>query len=339
MSLKKILAAALAVSLLATLAGCGEKKAEPKTDKIRIAMVVKNLGNGFFDAAHEGAKEAAAQLGNVEVIYTGPTTPSAEGQIEIINSLISQKVDAIVISANDPNAIVPIAKKAMARGIKVLSFDSGLAPEGRLMQLNPSNPGLIGAKQVQMASDAIGGAGEIAILSASAQATNQNIWIGVMKDVLGKPEFARLKLVATVYGDDQSDKSYREAVGLLRSNSNLKAIISPSTVGINAAAKAVVDEKMVGKVYVTGLGLPSEMAGHVKSGAVKEFAIWNPIDLGYAATYAAYEFVKGNPGAKAGGTLQLGRMGKVSIDAGGEAALAAPFTYNKENVDKFSKIF
>jgi rhamnose transport system substrate-binding protein len=341
LSLKTLLAAALTASLLATLAGCGEKKADTKaaTDKIRIAMVVKNLGNGFFDAAHEGAKEAAAQLGNVEVIYTGPTTPSAEGQIEIINSLISQKVDAIVISANDPNAIVPIAKKAMARGIKVLSFDSGLAQEGRLMQLNPSNANLIGAKQIQMASDAIGGAGDIAILSASAQATNQNIWIGVMKEVLAKPEFAKLKLVSTVYGDDQSDKSYREAVGLLRSNPNLKAIISPSTVGINAAAKAVVDEKMVGKVYVTGLGLPSEMAGHVKSGAVKEFAIWNPIDLGYAATYAAYEFVKADPNAKAGGTLSLGRMGAVAIDTKGEAALAPPFTYNKENVDKFSKIF
>jgi rhamnose transport system substrate-binding protein len=335
LKLINVFVAVLTLGLLTAVSGCAEKKPQ----KMRIAMVVKNLGNGFFDAAHEGAKEAAAKLGDVEIIYTGPTTPSAEGQIEIINSLISQKVDAIVISANDPNAIVPIAKKAMQRGIKVLSFDSGLAAEGRLMQLNPSNAGLIGLKQLQMASSAIGGEGDIAILSASAQATNQNLWIGVMKAGLNKPEFAKLKLVSTVYGDDQSDKSYREAVGLLRSNPNLKAIISPSTVGINAAAKAVVDEKMVGKVYVTGLGLPSEMAGHVKSGAVKEFAIWNPIDLGYAATYAAYEFVKNNPQAKAGGTLQLGRMGAVTLDAGGEAALAPPFTYNKENVDKFSKIF
>ena len=334
MSLKNILLAALAVVVLTGLAGC-----EKKPEKIKIAMVVKNLGNGFFDAAHEGAKEAAAQLGNVEIIYTGPTTPSAEGQIEIINSLISQKVNAIVISANDPNALVPITQKAMQRGIKVLSFDSGLAPPGRLMQLNPSNAELIGLKQIQMASDAIGGAGEIAILSASAQATNQNIWIGVMKKVLQQPEFSKLTLVGTVYGDDQSDKSYREAIGLLRANPNLKAIISPTTVGINAASKAVVDEHLVGKVFVTGLGLPSEMAGHVKSGAVREFAIWNPIDLGYAATYAAYDFVKAAPNAKPGGSVSAGRMGTIAIDAGGEAAMSAPFTYNKENVDKFSKNF
>jgi rhamnose transport system substrate-binding protein len=330
-----LIIALAAVGILAGTAGCSHKKPE----KTRIAMVVKNLGNGFFDAAHTGADEAAKQLGDVEVIYTGPTTPSAEGQIEIINSLISQKVDAIVISANDPNALVPIAKKAMQRGIKVVSFDSGIAPEGREMQLNPSNAQLIGEKQIQMASDEIGGAGEIAILSASAQATNQNIWIDVMKKVLEKPEYAKIKLVATVYGDDQSDKSYREAIGLLRSHPNLKAIIAPTTVGIVAASKAVSDEHLVGKVYVTGLGLPSEMAGHVKSGAVKEFAIWNPIDLGYAATYAADQFVKGKAEAKPGASVSVGRLGSVTLDANREAALGPPFTYDASNVDKFAKLF
>ncbi|MCG2583925.1 rhamnose ABC transporter substrate-binding protein [Massilia sp. TS11] len=334
MNVLKTLATVITAGALLALGGCAQK-----TDKVKIAMVVKSLGNGFFDAAHEGANEAAKQLGNVEIIFTGPTTASAEGQIEIVNSLISQKVDAIVISANDPNALVPITKKAMARGIKVVSFDSGIATEGRLMQLNPSNAELIASKQLEMAASAIGGSGEIAILSASAQATNQNLWIATMKKQLETPQFANLKLVTVAYGDDQSDKSYREAIGLLRAHPNLKAIIAPTTVGINAAGKAVVDEKLVGKVFVTGLGLPSEMAGHVKSGAVKEFAIWNPIDLGYAATYAAYGFVKGSNQAKAGAQIDAGRMGKIALDANTEAALAPPFVYNKDNVDKFAKIF
>jgi len=302
-------------------------------------MVVKSLGNGFFDAAHQGAKDAAAEIGGVEIIYTGPTTPSAEGQIEIINSLISQKVDAIVVSANDPNALVPIAKKAMQRGIKVISFDSALAPGGRQMQLNPSNPDMVGQKQIEMAAAELNGKGELAILSASAQATNQNLWIGVMKKTLERPEYAGLKLVATVYGDDQSDKSYREAIGLLRSHPNLKAIISPTTVGIVAASKAVADEGLVGKVFVTGLGLPSEMAGHVKSGAVREFAIWNPIDLGYAATFAAHQFVAGKAQAGDGATVSVGRLGTVTLDANGDTALGPPFTYNAGNIDKFAKIF
>src|ERR1043165_5051219 len=95
-----------------------------------------------------------------------------------------------------------------------------------------------------MAAKTIGGKGEIAILSATAQATNQNKWIQVMKDDLKKPEFAGLKLVDVVYGDDQSDKSYREAVGLFRKHPALKAIIAPTTVGITASAKAVTDQSL-----------------------------------------------------------------------------------------------
>jgi rhamnose transport system substrate-binding protein len=248
-------------------------------------------------------------------------------------------VDALVISANDKDALVPIAKRAMQRGIKVISFDSGIAPGGRLVQLNPSNSALIGTKLVEMASDAAGGSGEIAVLSATAQATNQNIWIGEMKKALARPEFSKLTLVNVVYGDDQSDKSYREAMGLLRSHPNLKVIVAPTTVGIVASAKAVVDEKRVGKVFVTGLGLPSEMAGHVKSGAVKSFAIWNPIDLGYTATELAHAIVKGQASGKPGEQITAGRMGKITVEANGEAAMAPPFTYDKSNVDQFAKVF
>lgn len=304
-------------------------------DKMKIAMVVKTLGNGFFDAAHQGADEAAKELGNVEIIFTGPAKATAEGQIELINSLVAQKVDAIVVSANDPDALVPATKKAMGRGIKVLSFDSGIAKDGRLFNLLPSSNALIGEKLVKMTVDAVGNSGEIAVLSATAQATNQNAWIEEMKKVLAKPEYKDLKLVTVAYGDDQTDKSYREAQGLFKSYPNLKAIVAPTTVGIAAASKAVQDANLIGKVYVTGLGLPSEMAGHVKSGAVKSFAIWNPIDLGYSITYAAHQFVSG----KAGKTVSLGRVGTATPDADGSAPMAEPFTYDASNVEKFAKFF
>lgn len=305
----------------------------------KIALVVKSLGIGFFDAAHQGALEAAKELKNVEIIYTGPAKATAEGQIEIINSLIAQNVKAIVISANDPDALVPVTKKAMARGIKVISFDSGIRKDGRLMHLAPSNNALIGEKLVKMTEQAVGKTGEIAVLSATAQATNQNIWIAEMKKVLAQPAYAGLKLVNVVYGDDQTDKSYREAQGLFKSYPNLKAIVAPTTVGIAAAGKAVVDEKKTGQVWVTGLGLPSEMAGHVKSGAVKSFAIWNPIDLGYSSIYAASAFIKGTAKGAAGEKISLGRVGTATLDKDNEAAMAEPFTYDATNVDKFAKIF
>jgi len=242
-----------------------------------------------------------------------------------VNSLIAQRVSAIVISANDPDALAPVLKRAMDRGIKVLSFDSGVRKDGRMMHLNPSSNPLIGEKLVKMTADAMGSTGEVAVLSATAQATNQNIWIEEAKKVLAQPAYKGLKLVSVVYGDDQTDKSYREAQGLFKTYPNLKAIIAPTTVGVAAAAKAVQDEKKVGSIYVTGLGLPSEMAGHVKSGAVKSFAIWNPIDLGYSSIMAASQFISGKVTGKAGDKVSLGRVGTVTLDANGEAAMSETF--------------
>ena len=328
-----ILKKALTTAALATVLMATGAHAETK----RIALVVKALGIGFFEAAAKGAEEAAKELGNVEIIYTGPTDTTAEGQIEVINALIAQKVDAIAVSANDPDALVPVLKKAMDRGITVISWDSGVAPEGREMHLNPSSSALIGNTIIKLAADHLPDGGEVAVLSATSTSTNQNTWIAEMTKVL--PNYPNITVVGTVYGDDLADKSYREAQGLMQTYPNLKAIIAPTSVGIVAAAQAVTDAGKIGQVNVTGLGLPSEMAGHVKSGASQSFAIWNPIDLGYAATMIAYELVTDKAEAAAGAQISMGRMGTVTLDDNREGAMADPFTYDASNIDQFSSIF
>ena len=328
-----ILKKALTTAALASVLMAGAAQAETK----RIALVVKALGIGFFEAANKGAEEAAKELGDVEIIYTGPTDTTAEGQIEVINSLIAQKVDAIAISANDTDALVPTLKKAMDRGITVISWDSGVAKDGRQMHLNPSSSALIGNTIIKLAADHLPEGGEVAVLSATTTSTNQNTWIEEMNKVMGN--YPGITVVGTVYGDDLADKSYREAQGLMQTYPNLKAIIAPTSVGIVAAAQAVTDAGKVGQVNVTGLGLPSEMAGHVKSGASKSFAIWNPIDLGYAATMIAYNLNTGKASAEPGAEIPMGRMGSAKLDENGEAAMADPFTYDASNIDAFSSIF
>ncbi|MCV3273355.1 rhamnose ABC transporter substrate-binding protein [Roseobacter sinensis] len=305
-------------------------------DDMRIALVVKALGIGFFEAAAEGAEEAAKELGNVEIIYTGPTDTTAEGQIEVINALIAQGVDAIAISANDPDAVVPALKRAMDRGITVISWDSGVAEDGRQMHLNPSSTELIGNTIIKLAADHMPDGGDVAILSATATATNQNAWIEAAKGVL--PNYEGVNLVTTVYGDDLSDKSYREAQGLMASYPDLKAIIAPTTVGILASCQAVTDAGKIGEINVTGLGLPSEMAGCVESGATKSFAIWNPIDLGYSATMLAHAIANGAEAAP-GAEIAMGRMGSVTLDDTNSAAMSDPFTYDSSNIDQFKSIF
>ena len=330
---RTLLATAASAMALAAFAA-GPAQAE---DKTRIALVVKALGIGFFEAAAKGAEEAAAELGDVEIIYTGPTDTTAEGQIEVINALIAQQVDAIAVSANDTDALVPTLKKAMERGIKVISWDSGVAKDGRMMHLNPSSNPLIGNMIIKLAADHLPDGGDVAVLSASATATNQNTWIAEMNKVMGN--YPGINVVATVYGDDKADKSYTEAQGLMKSYPNLKAIIAPTSVGIVAAAQAVTDAGKAGEINVTGLGLPSEMAGHIASGASKSFAIWNPIDLGYSAAMISYNLVKGTATAEPGASIPMGRMGSVTLDENNDGAMADPFVYDASNINDFKDIF
>lgn len=321
----------LAASLLASTAAVAQG------DPVRIALVVKSLGNGFFEAAHRGAEEAAEEIGNVEIIYTGPTDTTAEGQIEVINSLIAQQVDAIAVSANDPDALVPALQKAMQRGITVISWDSGVAPEGREMHLSPSSHELIGQTIIKLAADEMPEGGQVALLSATSTSTNQNIWIEEMNKVMD--QYPDIEVVATVYGDDLADKSYREAQALMQQYPDLDAIIAPTSVGIVAAAQAVADAGKIGEVNVTGLGLPSEMAGAVESGASKSFAIWNPVDLGYATTYLAYNLATDQAEAEPGAEIGMGRMGTATLDENTEAAMSEPFKYDASNIDEFKSVF
>lgn len=311
--------------------------AGPASAAERIALVVKSLGNGFFDAANKGAEEAAAEIGDIEIIYTGPTSATAEGQIEIINSLIAQNVDAIAISANDPDALVPALKKAMDRGIKVLSWDSGVAPEGRMLNLNPSDTGLIGETIIKLAADYLPDGGDVAILSASSTATNQNAWIEAAKEVL-PTKFPNINLVAVVYGDDDSVKSTNEAKGLIASYPDLDAIIAPTTVGVVAAAQVVTDMDLIGKINVTGLALPSEFKQFIDNGASKAVALWNPIDLGYSAVQIAHQLIGGKM-AEPGATFSIGHVGEITLDDSNSAAMAAPFQFDASNIDEFSKIY
>ena len=327
----------IAAACAALVVGCG-KSAPEGPPRTRVGIVAKSLGNGFFDAVHKGADEAGKEL-DAEVIFVGPTTPTAEGQIETLNSLIAQRVDAIAISANDPDALVPTLKKALDRGIKVVSYDSAVAAAGRNAHLAPSSDVLIGETVVALIADLSPqvdgqGKGKFAVVSATPTSTNQNSWLAEMRKALAK--HPGLELVGVAYGDDVSDKSYREAVALLQQHPDLNVLVSISSVGIVAAARAVQDQGLAGKVRVTGLGLPSELAGYVKSGVVPKFEIWNPIDLGYSTMQIATRLARGGDVSK---PVSTGRMGEVAFGADGVGAMSKPFVYDASNVAEFAKIF
>lgn len=339
--MKRILSIVLMIAIVASsmLFANGAKETAKPAEDLKIVLLVKSLGNGFFEAVADGGKEAAAELGNVESIYQGPSSSTAEGQIEIIETLIAQKVDGIAISANDRDALIPVTKKAMKAGIKVISFDSGISSGGRIVDLAPSDEQLIGRQQVQLIAELCDYKGKVAVVSATSQATNQNAWIGWMKEEIKKPEYKDMELVEVVYGDDAADKSYREAVGLMQKYPDLAGIISPTTIGILASAKAIEDEGKKGVVQLTGLGLPSEMQHYVENGTCGQMALWNPVDLGYTSTFILEALISGKVAGNPGDVINAGRMGSITIGEDGITIMGTPFVFNAENIATYAAMF
>jgi rhamnose transport system substrate-binding protein len=354
---RRLLASVLVAALAVLAAACGETKnssssgsssqssstasssgaanAEAPIPKgLKTVSIPKQLGNPYEEFEHSGVTEALKELGGSNRIQ-GSTDAGASSQVPLINSIVQQKPSAIIIAGNDPNAVAPALKQAAQRGIKVVAMDSDVAPDARSVFVNQVTTKLVGQNQVESIAKQIGNKGQIAILSATANATNQNAWIKVMKDTLKQPKYKDIKLVKVAYGDDDDQKSFQQMQGLIQAYPNLKGVISPTTVGVAAAARYLSTSPEKGKVKLTGLGFPNQMRKFVDNGTVDEFQLWVPKDVGYLAGQAAAALVAGRITGKPGETFTAGRLGKYTIGQNGEIVLGPLTTFNKENISKF----
>jgi rhamnose transport system substrate-binding protein len=266
----------------------------------------------------------------------GPSDASASSQVSYINTLVTQRENGIALAANDPNALIPYLKRARDQKIQVVTMDSDTAPEGRTIFINQASAEGIGQGQVQILAKEIDYKGDIAILSATPNATNQNTWIKYMEEELKKPEYKDMKLVKIAYGNDDDQKSFTETQGLLQAYPNLRGIISPTTVGVAAAARYLSTSPYKGKVALVGLGTPNQMREFVKDGTVKEFALWNPSDVGYLAAYAVAQLASGNIQGKEGESFTAGKLGSRTIGKDGVVILGPLTVFNAENIDQFN---
>ena len=339
---KKRIASTTAASLALALAvaGCGKGSGDSGdsgsgggSEETSITFIPKNLGNPYFETSDAGGEKAVEELGG-KFSEVGPQEASADAQAQFIDTEAQKRTSAIVLSANDPEALGDSLTKARDAGTKVVTFDADVNPEYRDLFINQASVEGIGKVQVDIIAEQIGDEGEIAILSATANATNQNAWIEVMKKEL--KNHPKIKLVETAYGNDDDQTSFDKTAALLQKHPQLKGIISPTTVGISAAARYLSTSDSKGKVALTGLGTPDQMRKYVKDGTVKEFALWNPEDLGYLAAYAADALVKGDIKGDEGDKFTAGKLGDYTVGANGEVLLGEPFKFNADNIDDFN---
>jgi rhamnose transport system substrate-binding protein len=320
----------------------GVVKAEPGQE-VNMVLMPKFLGILVFDQANMGAQEAHAELKNPgKLEFLGPTPEnSVAGQIEILTTATTQGVDAIMISNNAGDQIAPAAQAARDADMTVVTWDSPIpSSEGEQLFVAQVDFNETGTVMADMALNILGAdGGKFAVLSASPDAANQNAWIESMKEALKDSKYSKLELLDVVYGNDQSEDSYNQALALVDKYPDMELIMAPTTVGITAAAKAMQDEGLCETVKVSGLGLPAEMVDFTLNGCAPEFALWSFVDLGYLSYYASYLLATGGLKGVEGETFEAGRMGEYTIEKdptrdAGLRILMGPFTvYDKDNVE------
>ena len=323
-----VLVAALAMTTVAIAA-----------DPLKIVYIGKNTGNPYFDSITGGFKDACKSLG-CEFEFVAPATAEATSQIPFIEAQIQRGVKVIGIAPNSPDALNQVLDAAKAKGILVITVNGDLVGnEGhRAATILPVDFTKTGPNQVELMGSLIGYKGDIAILSATTEAPDQNTWIKAMNETLKtNPKYKDMHLVATVYGDDQPEKSTTEMEALLSNFPNLKGVIAPTTVGVAAAAQVVQSRKLADKIKVTGLGLPSEMRGFIKDGTVKAFQLWSPYNEGWLAVHFAIGVLNGSVKNEVGGTFEVPTLGKITIvEKNAMNTQAELTTFDASNIDKFN---
>jgi rhamnose transport system substrate-binding protein len=301
---------------------------------VTVGFLPKLDTDPYFKIAQQGAEMAAKEIGG-KAIQVAPSQATAEAQIEFINSLVSQKVGVIAISADDANAVAPALKRAAQQGVRVVSYDSDVAGAARSIFVNQAKGDSLAEMMLESAYNLIGGEGEFAILSSTPTATNQNAWIDFMKKKMAaEPKFAKMKLVQVAYGEESEQINQQQALALVQAFPNLKAIIVPAGIGLPAAARALEEAGMIGKVKLTGLAPATLISKYIKDGAAQDIW-WNVSDLGYLTYQAAQALAQCKITGKEGEKFTAGRLGEYTIGAGGELVLGPAKIVTPDNLAEF----
>jgi len=314
----------------------GEKRPALKAanEKITICLLPKKKGLPYFSSCADGALQAAKQLGNVQLIYDGPTDGSPEKAASMIDKWTLKGVDVIAVSPNDPNVLAPAMKKAREKGVHVITWDADGVPEAREFFVNQATAREIGYALVDTMAKDLGGAepdGEVAIITATLTAANQNEWMKYMKERL--PTYPKLKLVAVKPSNEDQKLAFQVAQDLMKAYPNLRGIFAISSVAFPGAAEAVKQAGRKGSVLVTGLSTPNDMREYVKDGTVVSVVLWNTLDLGYLTVHAAEALTRNKlkPGAA---SVEAGKLGTKKI-VGDNILLGNILVFTKDNIDQY----
>ena len=330
MNRRTILKLAAAVTAAMTLGGTSVY-AQAKT---QIATVVKIGGIPWFNAMEVGIKKAGGELG-AEAWMIGPTQADAAQQVRAIEDLIARKVNVIAVVPSDATDLEPVFKRAQEAGIKVITHES---PDQKFNDWNIELTSIkgFGESHMEALAKAMGGEGKYILYVGSLTVPLHNKWADVAVE-LQKAKYPKMQLVSDRFGVAENvDDSYKTALDQMRANPDLKGILAFGSQGPIGAARAVEERGKAASIAVVGSFSPGQGAKFIKSGAIREGFIWNPMLAGETIVRVGAMLAAGKEPTDG---MELQGLGKVSVDKDKRQILAQKLqAINKDTIDELVKM-
>lgn len=301
-------------------------------EKPKVAFVPQIVGIPYFNAMEAGGKKAAEDLG-VEFVYSGPVDGNPVDQLQIVQSLIDQGVNALAVSVLDASAIAPVAEAAKAKGVKLFTSDSDAPDSGRLVYVAQATDEGLGNAIIDELVKRVGEDAKVGIVSGEATASNLNAWIGFMQKRAAE-KYPKLKLLEPQFAGSTAQRAAQVSSDLMAANPDLKGLIAVASSTCPGVAQAIETAGKIGQITATGYCSPNTARAYLKSGAFGFTVLWDPSQLGYLTVWAGKQLIDGKP-FEASNTIP-GMTSPATYDAAtGILLLGPPAIFTAENVDKY----
>ena len=281
---------------------------------ITVVFIPKLTGNMFFESAAEGAREMAEHVG-FNLRYEGSPEAAVANQVQIINMAVNQGADAISISSLTPDGLNQALQNAIRRGVKVVTWDSDVAPQDRAIYVNQGTPEQLGAKLVDMAANQMTAEqkerARFAFFYSSPTVTDQNAWVEYAKIYIAE-KYPGWELLTTQFGNQDAQLSLQVGQSILQTYDKIDAILCPDSTALPAMAQAAKNLNR-SDVIITGFATPSSMRDFIKDGTIKAFGLWDCKLQGALGAYIAYWLAAGNT-FKVGDTIYVPTIGEVKVE-------------------------
>lgn len=282
--MKKALSLLLALSMVISLGACAAKptdSAQSGEKTYKIATVVKESSDPWFIRMEEGVKRFAENTG-VNAFQKGPSKTDAAQQVQVIEELIAQDIDAICVVPIDPAACESVLKKAMDKGIVVITHEATTIQNCDFNIEAFDNVGY-GAYMMDELAKAMGEKGQYVCMVSFLTNASHKEWSDAAI-ARQKERYPNMELIAEekIETEDNVEIAYERVKEILKKYKDIKGFLGTASNDPPGAGKAIEEMGLTGKVFAVGTSVTSVAGPYLESGSVSAATCWDPAEAGYA---------------------------------------------------------